>query len=244
MVGVVQLMLVLDVTVVAIALPHLGADLDLEREALTWVVSGYTLAFGGLLLLGGRAADVFGARRLVLAGLLLFAAASLLPLLRDRWRAADLRWPESTLTVDTYGRAARLEFADGEPTAVTAVRGAVSPSIDPGTHVAIPPGALLRLVFGHRTLSEVLDDWPDCLLRDRVTEQFLTAAFPRVPVRVWQLTLDAAGIAIPPGVCYGTRYTQRGYTNGGCPVCATPVRRPLPGPVPTRPTGWTSWSRA
>nr|WP_281369112.1 MFS transporter [Phytohabitans rumicis] len=54
-----------------------GADLDLPRETLTWVVSGYTLAFGGLLLLGGRAADLFGARRLVLAGLLLFAAASL-----------------------------------------------------------------------------------------------------------------------------------------------------------------------
>lgn len=77
LVGVAQLMLILDVTVVAIALPHIGADLDLRREALTWVVSGYTLAFGGLLLLGGRVADLFGARRLVLAGLLLFAAASL-----------------------------------------------------------------------------------------------------------------------------------------------------------------------
>ncbi|MFG3542109.1 MFS transporter [Streptomyces clavifer] len=78
LVGVAQLMLILDVTVVAIALPHLGADLGLEREALTWVVSGYTLAFGGLLLLGGRAADLFGARRLVLLGLVLFAGASLL----------------------------------------------------------------------------------------------------------------------------------------------------------------------
>ncbi|MEH1097932.1 MFS transporter [Micromonospora sp. CPCC 205561] len=77
LVGIAQLMLILDVTVVAIALPHMGADLGLEREALTWVVSGYTLAFGGLLLLGGRAADLFGARRLVLAGLLLFSVASL-----------------------------------------------------------------------------------------------------------------------------------------------------------------------
>ncbi|MFC0505275.1 MFS transporter [Micromonospora costi] len=77
LVGVAQLMLILDVTVVAIALPHMGADLGLKREALTWVVSGYTLTFGGLLLLGGRAADLFGARRLVLAGLLLFTAASL-----------------------------------------------------------------------------------------------------------------------------------------------------------------------
>jgi EmrB/QacA subfamily drug resistance transporter len=70
-------MLILDVTVVAIALPHMGADLDMPRATLTWVVSGYTLAFGGLLLLGGRAADLFGARRLVLAGLLLFTVASL-----------------------------------------------------------------------------------------------------------------------------------------------------------------------
>jgi EmrB/QacA subfamily drug resistance transporter len=76
--GIAQLMLILDVTVIAIALPHIGADLALDREALTWVVSGYTLAFGGFLLLGGRAADVFGARRLVLAGLLVFAGASLL----------------------------------------------------------------------------------------------------------------------------------------------------------------------
>jgi MFS family permease len=53
--GVAQLMLILDVTVVAIALPNISADLGLGRQLLTWVVSGYTLAFGGLLLLGGRA---------------------------------------------------------------------------------------------------------------------------------------------------------------------------------------------
>jgi MFS family permease len=71
-------MLILDVTVVAVALPNISADLGLGRQQLTWVVSGYTLAFGGLLLLGGRAADLFGARRLVVAGLGLFAGASLL----------------------------------------------------------------------------------------------------------------------------------------------------------------------
>src|SRR5918999_5758521 len=67
--GVAQLMLILDVTVVTIALPDISADLGLGRQQLTWVVSGYTLAFGGLLLLGGRAADLFGARRLVVLGL-------------------------------------------------------------------------------------------------------------------------------------------------------------------------------
>ncbi|MDW4910778.1 MFS transporter [Streptomyces sp. ADMS] len=75
--GLAQLMLILDITVVAIALPHMGAELDLDRAALTWVVSGYALTFGSLMLLGGRAADLFGPKRVVLAGLAVFTAASL-----------------------------------------------------------------------------------------------------------------------------------------------------------------------
>ncbi|MGC0328185.1 EmrB/QacA subfamily drug resistance transporter [Streptomyces sp. SAI-170] len=72
-----QFMLVLDVTVVNVALPDMAADLRLGRETLTWVVTAYTLAFGGLMLLGGRLADALGAHRTVLAGLALFTAASL-----------------------------------------------------------------------------------------------------------------------------------------------------------------------
>jgi EmrB/QacA subfamily drug resistance transporter len=75
--GVAQLMLILDVTVVAIALPHIEVDLGLSRQAVTWTVSAYTLTFGGLMLLGGRMADLIGAKRVVLAGLLIFTAASL-----------------------------------------------------------------------------------------------------------------------------------------------------------------------
>ncbi|OIJ27662.1 MFS transporter [Nocardioides luteus] len=75
--GLAQFMLILDVTVVAIALPHMGADLGLGRDALTWVVSAYTLAFGGLMLLGGRSADLFGPKPVVLAGLSTFTLASL-----------------------------------------------------------------------------------------------------------------------------------------------------------------------
>lgn len=75
--GTAQLMLILDITVVAIALPHIEIDLDLSREALTWTVSAYTLAFGGLMLLGGRIADLIGPKRVVLSGLLIFTAASL-----------------------------------------------------------------------------------------------------------------------------------------------------------------------
>ncbi|RIQ32480.1 MFS transporter [Jiangella rhizosphaerae] len=86
--GVAQFMLVLDVTVVAVALPDIGADLALSRTALTWVVSAYTLMFGGLLLFGGRLADLVGARRVVLAGLTLFATASLVSGLA--WNAESL----------------------------------------------------------------------------------------------------------------------------------------------------------
>ncbi len=72
-----QFMLVLDVTVVNVALPDMAADLHLSRTALTWVVTAYTLCFGGLMLLGGRLADALGARRTLLAGLAVFTAASL-----------------------------------------------------------------------------------------------------------------------------------------------------------------------
>ncbi|KAA1428323.1 MFS transporter [Nocardioides antri] len=75
--GAAQLMLIVDVTVVAIALPDLGADLGLGRAATTWVVSAYTLAFGGLMLVGGRVADIVGSRPVVLTGLAVFTVASL-----------------------------------------------------------------------------------------------------------------------------------------------------------------------
>ncbi|MFI6935848.1 MFS transporter [Streptomyces sp. NPDC050287] len=72
-----QFMLILDVTVVNVALPDMAADLALDRATLTWAVTAYTLCFGGLMLLGGRLADALGARRTLLAGLAVFTAASL-----------------------------------------------------------------------------------------------------------------------------------------------------------------------
>jgi EmrB/QacA subfamily drug resistance transporter len=76
-IAVAQFMLILDLTVVNVALPDLGADLDLSRTAFTWAVSAYVLFFGGLLLLGGRLADAFGARPVMLTGLVIFTLASL-----------------------------------------------------------------------------------------------------------------------------------------------------------------------
>jgi EmrB/QacA subfamily drug resistance transporter len=72
-----QFMVILDVTVVNVALPVIADQLDLSRTALTWVVTAYTLCFGGLLLLGGRLADVLGRRPTFLTGLAVFTIASL-----------------------------------------------------------------------------------------------------------------------------------------------------------------------
>jgi EmrB/QacA subfamily drug resistance transporter len=76
-VSVAQFMLILDLTVVNVALPDLGADLGLGRTAFTWTVSAYVLFFGGLMLLGGRFADVVGARPMMLTGVGIFTLASL-----------------------------------------------------------------------------------------------------------------------------------------------------------------------
>jgi EmrB/QacA subfamily drug resistance transporter len=72
-----QLMVVLDATIVNVALPHIQAALGFSGSGLEWVVNAYALAFGGLLLLGGRAGDLLGRRRMLVTGLLLFSAASL-----------------------------------------------------------------------------------------------------------------------------------------------------------------------
>jgi EmrB/QacA subfamily drug resistance transporter len=74
---VVQLMLILDVTVVNVALPDIGSGLGVGRGTLTWVLTAYTMVFGGLMLLGGRLADRYGARRVLVSGLVIFVAASL-----------------------------------------------------------------------------------------------------------------------------------------------------------------------
>src|SRR5205823_11972962 len=73
----VQFLDFLDVSIVNVALPSIKHDLHFSEQSLQWVVSGYVVTYGGFLLLGGRAADLFGRRRILLAGLALFAIASL-----------------------------------------------------------------------------------------------------------------------------------------------------------------------
>ena len=70
-------MIVLDTTIVNVALPSIREDLRFTETSLVWVVNAYMLTFGGFLLLGGRLGDLFGSRRLFLLGLLFFSLASL-----------------------------------------------------------------------------------------------------------------------------------------------------------------------
>src|SRR5580765_7592874 len=85
---VVQFMVVLDIAIVNVALPSIQVDLGFSQEDLQWVISAYALVFGGFLLLGGRAADLLGRRRIFLVGIAVFTVASLL---------AGLAWSEGSL---------------------------------------------------------------------------------------------------------------------------------------------------
>ena len=71
-----QLMIVLDSTIVNVALPSMQRDLHLDQAALTWVVNSYLIAFGSFLLVAGRAGDLIGRRKVFLAGIFLFTVAS------------------------------------------------------------------------------------------------------------------------------------------------------------------------
>ena len=76
--GFVQFMFVIDMTVVSVALPRIQGELDMSRTGLAWVVNGYVLMAGGLLLFGGRLADLFGRRRIFITGVVIFAVASVI----------------------------------------------------------------------------------------------------------------------------------------------------------------------
>src|SRR6476620_11255804 len=81
-------MTVLDVSIVNVALPSIGRSLNFSRENLQWVITAYAITFGGFLLLGGRAADLFGRRRVFLTGVAVFTIASFL---------CGLAWSEGVL---------------------------------------------------------------------------------------------------------------------------------------------------
>src|SRR4249919_1776343 len=84
----VQFMVVLDIAIVNVALPSIKLDLGFSQENLQWVISAYALVFGGFLLLGGRAADLLGRKRIFLGGVVIFTVASFL---------AGMAWSEASL---------------------------------------------------------------------------------------------------------------------------------------------------
>src|SRR5512145_3039720 len=86
--SVVQFMIVLDIAIVNVALPSIQVDLGFSQENLQWVISAYALIFGGFLLLGGRAADLLGRRRVFIGGVIVFTLGSLL---------CGLGWNEASL---------------------------------------------------------------------------------------------------------------------------------------------------
>src|SRR4029079_6647002 len=92
--SVVQFMVVLDIAIVNVALPSIQVDLGFSQENLQWVISAYALTFGGFLLLGGRAADLLGRRRIFLLGLVVFTLGSLF---------AGFAWDEVSLIAARSG---------------------------------------------------------------------------------------------------------------------------------------------
>ena len=89
-----MLMIILDQTIVNVALPSIQADLGFSQSGLAWVVNAYLIAFGGLLLLAGRLGDLVGRRRLFLAGLAVFTAR--LAAVRRRAEPGDARRPRAS----------------------------------------------------------------------------------------------------------------------------------------------------
>ena len=146
-----QLMIILDMTVVNVALPSIARDLHFSPTGLSWVLNAYTLPFGGLLLLGGRAGDILGRRRVFMAGLALFTVASL---------AGGLATSAGQLL------AARVAQGAGGAVAIPAVLALITASFPEGrertralglfTAVAMG-GASLGLVLGgvHRPVGEL-----------------------------------------------------------------------------------------
>ena len=126
LISVAQLMVVLDATIANIALPYIGADLDIDQANLSWIVTGYALAFGGLLLLGGRLGDLYGRRRVFMAGLTMFAIASLLGGLAQNEALLLVRpWPPGPRRRARLPRRPGADHHDlpGRPAAQPRVRG-------------------------------------------------------------------------------------------------------------------------
>src|SRR5918994_3518118 len=144
----VQFMVVLDIAIVNVALPSIQVDLGFSQENLQWVISAYALLFGGFLLLGGRAADLLGRRRLFIAGLIVFTAASLL---------SGLAWSDEVLILT---RAAQgLGAAIITPAALSILMTTFSEGRDRNAALGVWGGVGAFGAVAGVLLGGVLTDW-------------------------------------------------------------------------------------
>ena len=148
-----QLMVALDLTIVTVALPHIQAALHFSGSNLEWVVNAYAVAFGGLLLLGGRSGDLLGRRRVFIAGLLVFVLASLLGGLAtgQAWliTARAVQGAGASLAAPSRGAAGRVR-GDRDPQHRPAA--AYPGAAQPGPVRRVPD----QLVRRHRAARHVL----------------------------------------------------------------------------------------
>src|SRR3954465_8804013 len=107
-----QLMIILDTTIVNVALPSIQSDFDISQSSLTWVIDGYLITFGSLLLLAGRLGDLFGRKRIFLAGIAAFVATSLL---------CGVAPSEGTLVIGRFLQGAAASLASAVIIAIIAV---------------------------------------------------------------------------------------------------------------------------
>jgi ribosomal protein S18 acetylase RimI-like enzyme len=108
-----------------------------------------------------------------------------LPVLARRWRHHELRWPGDTMVIDTYHQRIQLRFDGGAPITAQAEPRGTAQADAATVHAAIPPGALLQMLLGHRARKELEDLWPDMIVRDAATAEFLEAGFPFIPPEIW-----------------------------------------------------------
>ncbi|MEV0699148.1 MFS transporter [Saccharopolyspora sp. NPDC050389] len=208
-----QLMVVLDVSVINVALPSIQAELGFTPESLQWVANGYLLTFGGFLLLGGRLADLHGRRRIFLAGLAAFSAASL---------AGGLATDPATLI------AARAAQGLGAAVLAPATLSMVTTTFTEGPHrtkalatwtaVSVAGAAAGNLVGG--ILTEYLS-WRATLLINvpigalaLVSAARVLAADPPRPARGTRLDLPGSILATTGLTCltYGVTNVPLGWT--------------------------------
>src|SRR5215204_7314004 len=132
----------MDVSMVAVALPNIGHELGLETSSLQWIVSGYVLGYGGLLLLGGRAADLIGRRKVLLAGLAVFVVASFI---------GGIANDGNTLIATRFIKGASAAFTAPAGLSIITTKFAEGPARNKALSVYTAPGASgwsAGLIFG------------------------------------------------------------------------------------------------